>query len=74
MGKISNQTVVVILVSLVGTCAAFLFQLDRLAYLCMFFGFLALTFDGVSVLFAIYKHTVRTNELLEEISIQLKDK
>jgi len=32
MGKISNQTVVVILASFVGACAACLFQLDRLAY------------------------------------------
>jgi len=74
MGKISNQTVVVILVSFVGACAAFLFQFDRLAYLCMFFAFLALIFDVASVLFAIHKHSVRTNELLEEISNQLKGK
>lgn len=56
-----------ILVAIIGTSAAFLFQLDRLAYVCMFFVFLVCMFDGVSRLFDIQMQTLRTNELLEEI-------
>ncbi len=67
MGLISNQTTLIILGSCLGTSFAFFFQLDRLAYFCIFLGFLVLIFDGVSMLFAIHNQTLRTNELLEEI-------
>lgn len=64
---ISNQTISIILGLLLGTSAAFFFQLDRLAYFCIFFSFLALVYEGVSMLYTIHNQTLRTNELLEEI-------
>lgn len=72
MGKISNESVTVVLILSIGAAASFYYQLDRLAYLCMFFCMLVVTFDGVSALFAIHKLTLKTNELLEEINTQLR--
>ena len=74
MRILSNESVAIILSSFIGACVAFFFQFDRVAYLCMFFGLLSIVFDGVSALFAIHKLTLRTNELLEEISTRLNDK
>jgi hypothetical protein len=74
MGVLSKESVAVIWVSFIGACTAFFFQFDRIAYLCMFFGFLSIVFDGVSAMFAIHKQTLRTNELLEEIKSGLNKK